>query len=57
MHFALLEKIAKRNGLTGLSMGMSEDFETAIRFGATMVRIGSALFGPRGGANAPVAKA
>jgi hypothetical protein len=48
MHFALLAKIAERNGLAELSMGMSEDFETAIRFGATMVRIGSALFGPRG---------
>jgi hypothetical protein len=48
MHFALLAKIAKRNGLSELSMGMSEDFETAIRFGATMVRIGSALFGARG---------
>jgi len=48
MHFALLAKIAERNGLTQLSMGMSEDFETAIRFGATMVRLGSALFGARG---------
>lgn len=48
MHFALLAKIAARNGLTELSMGMSEDFETAIRFGATQVRIGSALFGARG---------
>jgi PLP dependent protein len=48
MHFALLAKVAKRNGLNQLSMGMSEDFETAIRFGATMVRIGSALFGARG---------
>jgi pyridoxal phosphate enzyme (YggS family) len=48
MHFALLAKIAARNGLSELSMGMSEDFETAIRFGATQVRIGSALFGPRG---------
>jgi pyridoxal phosphate enzyme (YggS family) len=47
MHFALLAKIAKRNGLSELSMGMSEDFETAIRFGATMVRVGSALFGAR----------
>ena len=47
MHFALLAKIAKRNGLTELSMGMSHDFETAIRFGATQVRVGSALFGPR----------
>ncbi len=49
MHFALLAKIAARNGLTQLSMGMSDDFETAIRFGATHVRIGSALFGLRPG--------
>jgi len=48
MHFALLAKIAARNGLAELSMGMSEDFETAIRFGATQVRVGSALFGARG---------
>lgn len=47
MHFALLAKIAARNGLRDLSMGMSGDFETAIRFGATMVRVGSALFGAR----------
>lgn len=47
-HFALLAKIADRNNLGVLSMGMSEDFETAIRFGATQVRVGSALFGPRG---------
>jgi pyridoxal phosphate enzyme (YggS family) len=47
MHFALLAKIAARNGLTELSMGMSGDFETAIRFGATMVRVGGALFGAR----------
>ena len=46
-HFALLAKIGRRNGLAELSMGMSQDFETAIRFGATSVRIGSALFGPR----------
>ncbi len=46
-HFALLAKIAARNGLSKLSMGMSADFETAIRFGATSVRIGSALFGAR----------
>src|SRR4029079_10016722 len=44
-HFALLAKIAKRNGLTRLSMGMSGDFETAIAFGATDVRVGSAIFG------------
>ena len=47
MHFALLAKIARRNGLVRLSMGMSGDFETAIRFGATSVRVGSALFGAR----------
>ena len=46
-HFALLAKIAARNGLARLSMGMSGDFETAIRHGATSVRVGSALFGPR----------
>ena len=48
MHFALLAKIAPRNGLAGLSMGMSGDFETAVRHGATHVRVGSALFGERG---------
>ena len=47
LHFALLAKIAARNGLTGLSMGMSSDFEKAITFGATHVRIGYALFGER----------
>jgi hypothetical protein len=46
-HFALTAKIAARNGLQKLSMGMSADFETAIRFGATSVRIGTALFGER----------
>jgi PLP dependent protein len=46
-HFALLRKIAERNGLSRLSMGMSGDFETAIRFGATSVRVGSAVFGAR----------
>ena len=46
-HFALLAKIAARNGLDRLSMGMSSDFETAVRFGATSVRVGSALFGTR----------
>lgn len=45
--FALLAKLAARHGLAGLSMGMSEDFELAIRFGATHIRVGSALFGPR----------
>ena len=47
-HFALLAKIAARNGLMKLSMGMSGDFETAIRFSATSVRVGSAVFGARG---------
>ena len=47
MHFALLAKIAERNGLGELSMGMSDDFEAAIHFGATQVRVGSALFGAR----------
>ena len=46
-HFALTAKIAARNGLTKLSMGMSADFAVAIRFGATHVRIGSAIFGHR----------
>ncbi len=47
MHFALLDKMAARNGLAGLSMGMSGDFEKAISFGATHVRVGSAIFGAR----------
>jgi uncharacterized pyridoxal phosphate-containing UPF0001 family protein len=47
LHFALLSEMAKRNRLTQLSMGMSGDFETAIRFGATHVRVGSAIFGQR----------
>ncbi|WP_170459918.1 YggS family pyridoxal phosphate-dependent enzyme [Ruegeria arenilitoris] len=47
LHFALLAKIAGRNGLDGLSMGMSSDFETAIALGATHVRVGSAIFGDR----------
>lgn len=46
-HFALLGKIAARNGITTLSMGMSDDFETAIGLGATEVRVGSAIFGAR----------
>jgi pyridoxal phosphate enzyme (YggS family) len=46
-HFALTEKIAKRNGLSLLSMGMSADFARAIQFGATHVRIGTAIFGAR----------
>jgi uncharacterized pyridoxal phosphate-containing UPF0001 family protein len=47
LHFALLREIARRNGLDILSMGMSADFETAIRFGATHVRVGTAIFGAR----------
>lgn len=46
-HFALLNKIARRNGLEQLSMGMSGDFETAVMLGATHVRVGSAIFGGR----------
>ena len=46
--FALLDKLARDNGLAGLSMGMSTDFETAVMLGATHVRVGSALFGVRG---------
>ena len=47
MHFAFLKKIADRNNLTELSMGMSNDYEEAIKFGATSVRIGSLFFGAR----------
>jgi hypothetical protein len=47
LHFALLREIARRNGLAELSMGMSADYETAIRFGATHVRVGTAIFGAR----------
>ena len=49
MHFALLKTIAERNGICTLSMGMSDDFEEAITFGANSVRIGSAIFGKREG--------
>ncbi|MGZ9099420.1 MAG: YggS family pyridoxal phosphate-dependent enzyme, partial [Brevundimonas sp.] len=52
-HFALLRKIARRNDLTTLSMGMSGDYETAVRFGATHVRVGSSLFGERNGPETP----
>jgi len=52
-HFALLRKIARRHGLATLSMGMSGDYETAIRFGATHVRVGSSLFGERKGPETP----
>ena len=47
LHFGLLKKIAQRNGLEGLSMGMSSDFESAIAMGATHIRVGSAIFGER----------
>lgn len=47
MHFALLKKIAERNNLKKLSMGMSSDFKEAIKFGATSVRVGSSIFGNR----------
>ena len=46
-HFALLEKLAHEAGVTKLSMGMSSDYETAVAFGATSVRVGSAIFGSR----------
>ena len=52
LHFALLAEIARRNGLEQLSMGMSADYEVAVQFGATHVRVGSAIFGarpPKGG--------
>jgi pyridoxal phosphate enzyme (YggS family) len=47
LHFALLREIGRRNGLNRLSMGMSADYEIAIRFGATEIRIGTAIFGER----------
>jgi len=47
LHFAFLREIARRNSLDQLSMGMSDDFETAIKFGATHIRVGSAIFGAR----------
>ncbi len=47
IHFAFLEKLAAENGFTQLSMGMSDDYETAVSFGATHVRVGSAIFGTR----------
>jgi PLP dependent protein len=52
-HFALLRKLARRHGLETLSMGMSGDYETAIRFGATHVRVGSSLFGERKPSESP----
>ena len=57
LHFALLAKMAARNGLAGLSMGMSADYETAVRMGATHVRVGSALFGSRPPLSPPQPKA
>jgi PLP dependent protein len=53
LHFALLAEMARRNGLSALSMGMTGDFETAIRFGATHVRVGTAIFGARPPINPP----
>jgi pyridoxal phosphate enzyme (YggS family) len=53
-HFALLAKIARRNEMNLLSMGMSADFATAIRFGATHVRVGTAIFGVRAAVSGPV---
>lgn len=47
-YFALLKKIADRNGVSQLSMGMSDDYETALAFGSTEIRVGSAIFGARG---------
>ena len=47
LHFALLKKLQERNDVKSLSMGMSSDFEAAIAFGATHVRVGSAIFGER----------
>jgi pyridoxal phosphate enzyme (YggS family) len=47
LHFALLREIARRNGLAELSMGMSADYEIAVEFGATLVRVGTAIFGHR----------
>lgn len=47
LHFAMLREIAKRHGLTKLSMGMSADYEIAVAFGATHVRVGTAIFGQR----------
>ena len=47
LHFALLREIARRNGLAELSMGMTADYPVAVQFGATMVRVGTAIFGSR----------
>ncbi|MEM9027213.1 MAG: YggS family pyridoxal phosphate-dependent enzyme [Pseudomonadota bacterium] len=48
VHFAFLAKLAEENGVRGLSMGMSADYDVAVQFGATHVRVGSAIFGARG---------
>jgi PLP dependent protein len=53
LHFALLAEIARRHGIANLSMGMSADYEIAIRLGATHVRIGTAIFGQRPPASSP----
>ena len=53
LHFALLRQLAARNGLTALSMGMSRDYEVAVAFGATHVRVGTAILGPRLGVVSP----
>ena len=50
-YFALLAELGRRHGVTTLSMGMSADYESAVMCGATHVRVGTALFGPRGGEN------
>jgi uncharacterized pyridoxal phosphate-containing UPF0001 family protein len=47
LHFGLLSEMARRNGLEKLSMGMSSDFEVAVEFGATSVRVGTSIFGSR----------
>jgi pyridoxal phosphate enzyme (YggS family) len=53
VHFAFLAKLARENGLAGLSMGMSDDYATAVELGATHVRVGSAIFGSRPALPAP----
>jgi hypothetical protein len=53
-HFAFLAKLARDHGLTQLSMGMSDDFELAVKFGATHVRVGTAIFGSRPKADQPI---
>jgi uncharacterized pyridoxal phosphate-containing UPF0001 family protein len=53
LHFALLAEIARRHGINILSMGMSADYEIAIKLGATHVRIGTAIFGERAPASSP----